>query len=47
MLAATGNNHDDNISSNNWTDIINQDARSMDDAYLGKVKGLYEPFIAL
>ncbi len=37
MLAATGNNHNDNISTNNWTNIINQDARSMDDAYLGKV----------
>lgn len=47
MLAATVNNHTDNISTNNWADIINQDARSMDDAYLGKVKGLYDPFIVL
>jgi hypothetical protein len=47
MLVATGNNHNDNIFTNNWTDIINQDARSMDDEHLGKVKGLYDPFIVL
>ncbi len=47
MLATTGNNDNDNIFTNNWTDVINQDARSMDDAYLGKVKGLYEAFIVL
>jgi hypothetical protein len=48
MLAATGNNHNnDYIPTINWNDIVNQDTRSMDDAYLGKVKGLYEPFIVL
>ena len=48
MLADTGNNHNnDYISTINWNDIVNQDTRSMDDAYLGKVKGLYEPFIVL
>lgn len=37
-----------NYTSNtaiNWNDIIKHDIRSIDDADLGKVQGLYEPFI--
>jgi hypothetical protein len=32
----------DNI---NWNNIIGQEARGIDNAYLGKVQGLFEPFI--
>ena len=31
----------------NWNDVIKKDTRSLDDEYLGKVKGLYEPFIVI
>jgi hypothetical protein len=46
------NNNDTNTNNNtiatiNWYDIINQDTRSLDDVYLGKVKGLYEPLIVI
>ena len=37
-----------NYTSNtaiNWNDVIKHDIRSIDDADLGKVQGLYEPFI--
>ncbi|MGB8036095.1 MAG: hypothetical protein WCF03_19945 [Nitrososphaeraceae archaeon] len=37
-----------NYTSNtaiNWNDIIKHDVRSIDDADLGKVQGLYEPFV--
>ena len=37
-----------NYTSNtaiNWNDIIKHDIRSIDDADLGKVQGLYEPFV--
>src|ERR671932_2725020 len=44
------NNNKDNIDSNNvvvnWNTIVGQEARSIDDnADLGKVQGLFEPFI--
>jgi hypothetical protein len=29
----------------NWNDVIKHDVRSIDDADLGKVQGLYEPFV--
>src|SRR5690348_14361560 len=38
------NNNHDNITIN-WNNIINRDTRSIDDADLGKVQGLYEPFV--
>lgn len=40
-------NNSNTIDIINWNDIINQDTRSLDDEYLGKVKGLYEPFIVI
>jgi hypothetical protein len=42
---ADNNNNANKISDINWNNIIKQDARSMDNADLGKVKGLFEPFI--
>src|ERR1051325_1508325 len=43
------NNNNDNNNNNtttiNWNDIIKHDVRSIDDADLGKVQGLYEPFV--
>jgi hypothetical protein len=41
------NNNNNTITSINWNDIINQNTRSIDDADLGKVKGLYEPLIVI
>ena len=41
------NSNNNTITTINWNDIINQDTRSIDDADLGKVKGLYEPFIVI
>jgi hypothetical protein len=41
------NNNNNAIATINWNDIIDQDTRSIDDADLGKVKGLYEPFIVI
>jgi len=38
------NNNHDNITIN-WNNIINRDTRSIDDADLGKVQGLFEPFV--
>ena len=40
-------NNNNTIDIINWNDIIKQDTRSLDDEYLGKVKGLYEPFIVI
>jgi hypothetical protein len=41
--------NNDNTNSNNitinWNNIIGQEARSIDNADLGKVQGLFEPFI--
>jgi hypothetical protein len=49
MSADNENNTNNNntIATINWNEIINQDTRSIDDANLGKVKGLYEPFIVI
>ena len=56
MAAEENNNNNTNTNTNtnnntiatiNWYDIINQDTRSLDDVYLGKVKGLYEPLIVI
>ncbi|HEY7570717.1 MAG TPA: hypothetical protein VH796_05045 [Nitrososphaeraceae archaeon] len=44
---AAGKDINNNIATINWNEIINQDTRSIDDANLGKVKGLYEPFIVI
>ncbi len=41
------NSNNNTITTINWNDIINHDTRSIDDADLGKVKGLYEPFIVI
>jgi hypothetical protein len=41
------NNNNDAIATINWNEIINQDTRSIDGANLGKIKGLYEPFIVI
>jgi hypothetical protein len=35
------------IATINWNDVIKQDTRSIDDVDLGKVKGLFEPFIVI
>jgi hypothetical protein len=52
MAAEENNNTNTNTNNNtiatiNWYDIINQDTRSLDDVYIGKVKGLYEPLIVI
>ena len=48
MAADKDNNNNSNtVATINWYDIINQDTRSIDDVYLGKVKGLYEPLIVI
>lgn len=39
------NNNYANNNTINWNDIIKHDVRSIDDADLGKVQGLYEPFV--
>jgi hypothetical protein len=39
------NNNYDNNTTINWNDIIKHDVRSIDDADLGKIQGLYEPFV--
>ncbi len=41
------NSNNNTITTINWNDIINHDTRSIDDGDLGKVKGLYEPFIVI
>jgi hypothetical protein len=45
MGAYRDDDHNNTIATINWNNIIKQDARSMDNADLGKVKGLFEPFI--
>jgi hypothetical protein len=48
MSTSDINADDINISSTiNWNDIIKHDTRSVDNADLGKVKGLFEPFIVI
>jgi hypothetical protein len=41
------NDHNNTISTINWNDVIKQDTRSIDEVDLGKVKGLFEPFIVI
>jgi hypothetical protein len=40
-------NNNTNIANINWNEVLKQDTRSLDDVYLGKVKGLYEPLIVI
>ena len=40
-------NNNTNIANINWNEALKQDTRSLDDVYLGKVKGLYEPLIVI
>ena len=47
MTTNMNNSNNNPITTINWNDIINRDTRSIDDADLGKVKGLYEPFIVI
>ena len=47
MTIDKDNSNNNTITTLNWNDIINQDTRSVDDADLGKVNGLYEPFIVI
>ena len=47
MVVDSENRNNNTIDIINWNDIIKQDTRSLDDEYLGKVKGLYEPFIVI
>ena len=47
MTTNMDNSNNNPITTINWNDIINRDTRSIDDADLGKVKGLYEPFIVI
>ena len=47
MIVDSENRNNNTIDIINWNDIIKQDTRSLDDEYLGKVKGLYEPFIVI
>lgn len=44
---AADRDNSNTIATINWNDIIKQDTRSVDDVDLGKVKGLYEPFIVI
>lgn len=39
------NNNNNNVTTINWNNVINHDTRSIDNADLGKVQGLYEPFV--
>ena len=41
------NDNNNAIATINWNDIIKLDTRSIDDIDLGKVKGLYEPFVVI
>jgi hypothetical protein len=47
MTINNDNSNNNPIVTINWNRIINQDTRSIDDADLGKFKGLYEPFIVI
>lgn len=42
---SNSNNNANNNTAINWNNIIKQDTRSIDDADLGKVQGLFEPFV--
>ena len=46
MGSKSNNNNDaNNNTAINWNNIIKHDSRSIDDADLGKVQGLFEPFV--
>ena len=46
LWGSDSNNNDANNNTEiNWNNIIKQDTRSIDDADLGKVQGLFEPFV--
>jgi hypothetical protein len=47
VVDSENRNNSNTIDIINWNNIIKQDTRSLDDEYLGKVKGLYEPFIVI
>jgi hypothetical protein len=47
MRADRDDDHNNTIATINWNDVIKQDTRSIDDVDLGKVKGLFEPFIVI
>ena len=51
MSSIPDNNNNNNsaskVSDINWNNIIKQDTRSVDNIDLGKVKGLFEPFIVI
>jgi hypothetical protein len=47
MGAYRDDDHNNTIATINWNDVIKQDTRSIDDVDLGKVKGLFEPFIVI
>lgn len=47
VVDSENRNNSNTIDIINWNDIIKQDTRSLDDEYLGKVNGLYEPFIVI
>jgi hypothetical protein len=38
---------DNTLATINWNDVIKQDTRSIDDVDMGRVKGLFEPFIVI
>ena len=40
-----GQNDTNNNIAINWNNIVGQEARSIDNADLGKIQGLFEPFI--
>jgi hypothetical protein len=44
-VESNSNNYNANNTAINWNNIIKQDSRSIDDADLGKVQGLFEPFV--
>ena len=45
MESNSNNNTANNNTAINWNNIIKQDTRSTDDKDLGKVQGLFEPFV--
>jgi hypothetical protein len=44
-MEGNNNTHNNNTDTINWNNIVGQEARSMDDADLGKIQGLFEPFV--
>jgi len=44
-MASNKNNNNNNVNTINWNNVINHDTRSIDNADLGKVQGLFEPFV--